>query len=458
MSLSRAFASLLAVALSLSIGTAYGANWYVRPSATGSNNGSSWNNAWSASSINWGSVNAGDVVWLAGGSYSSRMTVSKSGTSASPIRINRVRSTDSTPSHAAGWSASFDSQVKLPGGTGISIPTASHIIVNGRIADGIVITIPKSGGYGIQCGATGTTSGDLKFYYVDVVGPYGSGSNPVGSEVMGWKISPSTSTMSSLLFNHCVVRGVGIGVHCLATNVTIEYCYIADIASDDGQEHPDILYSYPSPNMTWRYNTIVNCTVDGVFFEYGGAVNFRFYGNLFYNTPNHQIYFKGPDTYGPIYIYNNTFLAPSASSYGYVTASNGQVVAGSQVYNNIFFNVENSLSGISGVTSDYNAYNYTTLNGFGWPSNEKHSFTFTGSPFVDLGNGKQQPPKNCFDLTAASAATFRRGLTLASDGYLNKDRNGSTRGIGGAWEIGAFEYSAAISAPSELRILADVLP
>jgi hypothetical protein len=101
-----------------------------------------------------------------------------------------------------------------------------------------------------------------------------------------------------------------------------------------------------------RYNTIANCTADGIFFEYGGAVNFQFYGNLYYNTPNSHITFKGGSgAYGPVYIYNNTFHAPSASSFGWIDPNGSKMVCGSQVYNNIFYNVANSLSGVTGVSS-----------------------------------------------------------------------------------------------------------
>jgi hypothetical protein len=115
---------------------------------------------------------------------------------------------------------------------------------------------------------------------------------------LGWKISPSTSTLSNVLFDHCRVRGVDVGLHCLASNVTVQYCTIQDINPDNSIDHQDAMYCYPSPNMIWRYNSIINCTADGLFFEYGGAVNFCFYGNLYYGTINHLIAFKAPDSYG----------------------------------------------------------------------------------------------------------------------------------------------------------------
>jgi hypothetical protein len=439
------FLSLVLFPISL-----FATNWYVRPAATGANNGADWNNAWSSSSINWSKVSAGDTVWLAGGSYNSGLSISASGAAGNTIKVYRVQKSDAVPAAAAGWNSSFDSQVKLPGATGIYIPSNSHITVDGRVQYGILITIAISGGYGIECGSSGVTNSDLNFYNIDVLGPYASTNNPSGSEVIGWKISPSTSTLSNLLFSHCRIRGISTGVHCLASNVTIEYCYIADIQSDNGSDHPDLLFCYPSPNMTWRYNTLGNCAVDGVFFAYGGAQNLYFYGNVFFNTPNHHLWFDpgtGP-TYGPVHIYNNVFQGPGTVPYAYGYCQLSSSPAGSQVYNNIFWNVMNNLQA-AGVASDYNAYNYVTLNGFEWPLGETHSFTFSGDPFIDIPpNTEPAATVGNFRLTPALQSIFHRGIALTKDGFINKDMDGNTRGANGAWYVGAYEYETANPTPT----------
>ena len=425
--------------------TLFAANWYVRPSATGSGSGADWNNAWSASGISWSKVAAGDTVWLAGGSYGTGLTVSKGGASGSPIKIYRATSNDSAPKAAAGWSSTFDSQIKL---NGIAIPSSSYVTVDGRTQYGILITIGLNGGYGIECDASQVSATGLSFYNIDVLGPYGSPSNPARSVVVGWKISPSTGPLSNVLFDHCRVRGVDTGVHCLANNVTVQYCTIQDIAPDNSTDHEDVLYCYPSPNMTWRYNSIINCTADGLFFEYGGAVNFKFYGNLYYSTHNHLIAFKQGASYGPVYIYNNTFHSPSSSSYGFLTATGATIASGSQVYNNIFYNCFNEFVGFPGFSTGYNAYNYTSLGGFSWPSGEPHSFTFSGNPFVSIPPYTDPATIGNFHLAAATAAIFQRGVTLTADGYINKDIDGNIRGSHGVWYVGAYEYSTSSPSPT----------
>ena len=81
-----------------------------------------------------------------------------------------------------------------------------------------------------------------------------------------------------------------------------------------------------------------------------------------------------------MYIYNNVFMSSSPSNQAWVSTNNAAMAGLSYVYNNIFYNVTNDFEG-SGVISDFNAYNYTTLQGSSWNSNEANSFTFSGNPF-----------------------------------------------------------------------------
>lgn len=94
------------------------ANWYVRPSSNGANNGIDWNNAWSTSSINWASVQPGDTIWLAGGTYASPLNPQANGTAQNLIYVKRVLSTDAVPVSTPGWNSSFDSQVIIAPSSG----------------------------------------------------------------------------------------------------------------------------------------------------------------------------------------------------------------------------------------------------------------------------------------------------------------------------------------------------
>lgn len=112
--------------------------WYVDSTASGSNNGTSWANAWqSLPAISWGSVHAGDTVYISGGStsqtYGGYLDPSNDGTSGSPITIT------------CGIGAGKDGIVIFDGAAGGD--AFSYVALNGRQN----ITIDgQSGGDGLR--------------------------------------------------------------------------------------------------------------------------------------------------------------------------------------------------------------------------------------------------------------------------------------------------------------------
>lgn len=244
--------------------TLFAANWYVRPNSTGANSGADWNNAWSAFSINWSRVSAGDTVWLAGGSYSSGLNVSASGAAGRPISVYRATTSDGAATSSPGWQSSFDSQVSLPGAGGIYIPSSSYVTIDGRTQYGILITISQAGGAGIEAITTGHKGSYLTFRNIDVNGGYWNrGSKPpASSDVRGWKVSPGNGAptdASYILFDHCRVRGVDVGFHCLASNVTVQHCTIQDIWCLATQHSIRMSYT-ATPVPTWFGVTTLSLT------------------------------------------------------------------------------------------------------------------------------------------------------------------------------------------------------
>ena len=84
------FIAFITGAVSLS----YGANYYVDNAANGSNNGTSWANAWeSFADIYWANVQPGDTVYISGGTtskvYYETLVVGASGTNGAPVTITK---------------------------------------------------------------------------------------------------------------------------------------------------------------------------------------------------------------------------------------------------------------------------------------------------------------------------------------------------------------------------------
>src|SRR4029077_12982054 len=84
--------------------TAGAANKYVKPG--GSGDGSSWSSAGAPSLIN--ASGAGDIIYLAGGSYGNGIRIDASGSASSPVTVRRATTADHGTD--TGWSAAMDAQ------------------------------------------------------------------------------------------------------------------------------------------------------------------------------------------------------------------------------------------------------------------------------------------------------------------------------------------------------------
>jgi hypothetical protein len=435
-----------------------GKNWYIRKGASGSSNGTDWNNAWNEmSSVNWNSVSCGDTVWIAGGIYATDLSVSKSCTSGAVLNIEKVLSMDSVPTSAAGWNSSYDSQVILPN---ISVPgPAAYITINGREAIpyyGIQVLIPGTSGDGIDAsnnGDSGPAIDHITWTYIEVYGPACVTSGTcTGQGVIGVNVMPysSTANRTNLLFDHMSVHRTGESFRgCGWGTSTVQYSLIYD-TNNDGQQHEDTLYSNPPyVNVTWRYNNIFMSPNDGMFFEYSGSdTNLEIYGNIFYHSGGSLMTFKQESSgrYGPVYIYNNLF--ENDGKFGDYQPGwldfTGPMASGSTVANNIFENI----GAVSTVPNgDYNAWSTSVGKG----DSGTHSFTYNpgtlGASVEFVNESPGNPLAADFHLTATGAAAFaNKGEALAAP--YNMDMDGNTRGADGSWDVGAYEYSDSGPTPT----------
>jgi hypothetical protein len=432
---------------------AFSANWYVRKGATGSNNGTNWTNAWNEmSSINFSSVACGDTIWLAGGTYTTALSVNKSCTSSTVLKINRVLSTDSVPTAAAGWASSYDSQVIISN-NGINLAGGAYYTINGRVgsvaSNNFGISVKCTSGSGGCDAIDGAGSGNLSnitLTYLELFGPSCvMAENCGGGGASGLNVAPSNNSVTSLLVDHCWIHQWGELIRTSNwKNCIIQYTSLSD-THNDGQQHEDVVYNYAQTNFTMRYNSIWGTPNDGIFFDFGGTVGFYFYGNVYFHTGGEFIVFKpGYTNATNIYIYNNVFESDGWGDYSpgwldFTGAANSGEVA-----NNVFENVDNTGTPPNG---NHNAY---SLSG----TSDGGSGSFYYSPgklgaSVDFLNEDPSVPDNGlanFHLTAAGATAFANGKTLAAP--YNVDIDGNTRGASGSWTIGAYQYVSGTTSPT----------
>jgi hypothetical protein len=465
--LSRHLKTFVAIGTLLFGGSAYANNWYVRPAASGSANGSDWNNAWAMSNVNsnQSSIQPGDTVWIAAGSHNANLTFTKSGTAGNPIKYYGVLATDPVPTAAAGYSSAFAvttaNNIHFPNNTTLDFES-NYVTIDGRVIDGFYWQF-TAGGDGCRLSQSGNGNNHINMLHCSLIGPYSVHGAPAGYGISWWA-GGGNFGRSDILISYCTVRGWCEDFKFSnALRITIDHCLVGD-TYNDSIDHEDTCYSYASNNVIWRYNKFYNSPNDGFFNEdTSGTVcqNWYFYGNVFYNYINWIICTKSDSVAcGPLFIYNNVFHAPIGEAVGLVS-TNGMTPSGgtTYLYNNIFINVQNSMSGMGNVISDYNAYDSGST---GIPSGDgSHSFTFSynANQFTHIapppsGGVTESPnvgdPSGDYHLTASGAAVFqKRGVAITpANGFLNADVDGNVRGANGGWDVGAYQYQSGQPAPT----------
>ena len=427
---------------------AFSANWYVHKGATGSNNGTSWTNAWNEmNQINFSSVACGDTVWLGGGTYSSSMTVSKSCTSSTVLTIQSVISSDSVPTTAAGYTSAVLGQVVMNGT--ITINAANYITINGRHG-----TIGTEGTFGIavECNsncdaitvggsgaANNVTLTELELYGPSCVTSGGNGEGSCSGDTHG--VDHGSSSTTNLVMDHMWMHRFAEIVRPYQwTNYMIQYCDL-DTTRQTPDEHEDLVYAADPSSGTMRYNVWWGSPNDGIFFDFGGN-SLTFYGNVMFHNGGAMITFKTGYNNGAVVMYNNTFS--SDESFGdYTCPGNCPWIdwtgkpSSISLENNIFDHVAFSGS----ASGNYNAFSSDIGKSDGGANSITYSSAFAGSNLQFVSVNLTNMFASNFQLTSSGATTFQNGATLPSP--YNVDLLGDARGGNGHWYMGAYQYGAS---------------
>ncbi|MBP6858642.1 MAG: fibronectin type III domain-containing protein [Candidatus Pacebacteria bacterium] len=442
---SNAVGTSVVKSVTINIGAA-GGNWYLNAAAGTSGNGQSWATAWNTpSSIIWSNIKPGDTLWIAGGNYTTGLSVGSSGTAANPIRIKRVRSTDTIPTSSTGWDPAYDSRATFTSSAALRAPV-SYVEIDGQEDMGLRFVSSNSGGLPTSYDATGGRY--ITLNKVDLVGP--NSAKAINGESIGTALVSHSGDGSGMMIGYGYAPNPGADYITIknsrvrghpnefwfagARNITIENNKIYDNgAANSAQWHGNLMIVNGSDGMIFRNNEVYNWQVEGLYPWGSTSRNWYVYGNVFHdgiggkNGSTHRFLelrsYSGSVTHGPFYVYNNTIT----NSWAAITRGDTTVYwsADSVVRNNLVYNVANG--------------------GIGYlPVNASNNYTASTDPF-QAGTFKLAAPLKVSGLAApgipvSNVPTVLKnpdGTSIVTD--FNLDPARKTRGADGVWDVGAYE-------------------
>lgn len=433
--MNRVFFSLVLAAASMVPGLAEAANQYVRPGATGRNDGSDWTNAYANLPS---SLKRGDTYFLAGGSYGNR-TFSDPVSGTAVITVKKATVGDHGT--ATGWQDSYGSTQASFSGLAFK---SSYYVFDGTSGGG-----PGNweSDFGFKVQGTYHTIdfpavvSDVSIRHTDI---QGGGRAESSDTDLIYLVNKYTNITISYCFLHDVSRTMILSWPASGSGLTIEY---SKFARNGVAEHREAWSAGADSNVTVRYNLFEDIMGTGfiaIVNSNGDAANWDIYGNVFYWTGKYTdgiintgvIMNRYDGSSGPISvravnwrIYNNIIANIRGGSFTARIEPEGPI--GTYiVQNNIWYNNVAS-AGASGSSVDYNWYYGNGTNG----KSGANDIVGTSSPFVDAqpwltGNWALKAPI--------------QGVALAAP--YNVDLNGNVRGADGVWDRGAVEFKSQTSA------------
>ena len=436
-------ALVLIAAASMLPAFASAANIYVRPGATGANNGADWTNAYTALPS---TLVRGNTYYIAAGSYAGRtFSTAASGTSAITIK----KATVADHGTSTGWSDAYGTgQAAFTGGLSFSTP---YWVLDGQTGGGQANN--WKGNFGIKVTEKGDSKAILNFTsggsnvtvrHVDLVGK-GSVSSAGGS------------------YSNDAVAIYG------ASNVTLSYFHMVGIGRCPFFISPKNLVVEHGWVEKYYGSSAVHSEVASIWGFSGSVGDVTFRHNLFTDiqSTGGLMWDNSSNKAAKLLVYGNVFYKPAGASWGKAngvvggwTGGGGEQFHNAKVYNNAFINVDQqSLSTLPNIASGNEAYNNIFLNSQA-PSFSKFSshnynhFINSGSTAGESGGttGSGDPFVNVSGLDFRLKAGTAGGMNLAAP--FNADGLGNARGADGTFDRGPFEYVTGtinVAAPTNLR-------
>lgn len=429
------------------------ADHYVRLGASGLNDGSDWNNAWSdMDQVNWGGLPAGSTLWVAGSASSyKRINITSGGwPDGNRLFIKRPRTTNAVPVAAAGWDSSFDSQVIIESKTNNTFSTSVNgVTIDGQIPyTGIKLwnTTPTNWNNLTCCLSLANSVSYVSVINCAIIGPNTNIADctPIGDRRA---FHENSTTSTNVYFGYNDIAFWDSHFYTLhMVGVTIEHNILRDnyargLAVISPHNNCDATIGVT--NCVWRYNLVSNCFAECIMMCFTSTSdsinqNWNIYGNLFVDGVSGGAWRFLTTQYvtnnNEIHVFNNTFAGNMNFAWG-VEQSVGIWGPGCWASNN--------LVAITGTIGG----NLASDNDKAWTNGlQDYFFTTTGiraagansitnaptSIFVDYANHN-------YHIVTNIGALFPRNKGVNMSAYVTNDFDGNPFGADGGWDIGAFE-------------------
>ncbi|NQS99576.1 MAG: hypothetical protein HQ595_00705 [Candidatus Omnitrophica bacterium] len=426
---------------------------YVDKNASGSNDGSSWANAWnSLTTIDWGDIGSGDIIYVSGGSssktYFETLSVGANGIDGNPVLI--TKGTD----EGHNGTVIIDAEYKR--NRGIYIGDYDYLTIDG-------FTIRNVGGSG--------TNAAIELYrsdYVTIQNCIIQDFRRFGIFVNGY--TPNYCNEIKVL--NCTIENEDGTYNYQTDNLYVQYTIGFEAGGNTITHHYN---SYPDQHS----DAIQTNFIDGTFLFHGnlvqtvggGSINtnnwimgyldgtIKIYNNVILGSSGHQwhaIQIRKDSGYtATLEMYNN--YIKSQHSTGYVAQiSISDVIFKNNIlhsFNNVTVHFENGVD--TNSNCDYNLYYRETGTAIAgdeggqktwsqWQAAGYDAHGLNSNPSLDANYAPDETDDPAVDA----------GTTIP---FFSTDMVGKTRPHGSAWDIGVFELitnsSALLDPPQNLRIL-----
>lgn len=415
---------------------AVAANHYVLQGATGTGTGADWTNACVdfTGSCAVASLVRGDTYYVGVGTYVAKTwNTADSGT----LVITIKKAIVADHGTATGWNDTFAAQAVFTNRNDVE---TDYWTFDGQVGDYGSLGIGSYGfkdqyaiGDFVPCGGVnGGTAGagfilcgsHVTIRYLDCSGYTGTGDFDYPNQA---KCIESYGG-SSWTVSHVAMHGCESCLQGGADSALLEYSYIYNSRSIATNFHNNVFYIQGLSNSTLRYNQIWDYNAEGFFFTgFGGATNTNvaIYGNTFSSDGTQSNFPRGIEirqdyNYDHILIYNNTFYNLNDGAIDDLTGSTSNTCASCQAIDNI-----------------------AVLTGYSF-----------GTGFTTSNNTSDSTTSRFVSVTPLYGANFHLTVSVPG-GFLtapyNMDLSGNTRGAGGVWDEGAYQF---VSGPTMNRVRA----